>query len=91
MEALEKRVEDMDTRLRIVEQSNSSIATTLTHFTATVDTFINTLKTHEEKEDKRFEKFENTIANLQKVAYIGLGALAILQFLIANGIVKFGG
>jgi len=91
MEALTKRVDEIDSRLRIVEQNGSSITTTLNHFTSTVDTFIDTLKTHEEKEDIRFEKFEKTIASLQKFAYIGIGALAVFQFLVSNKIITFGG
>ncbi len=86
MEALNQRVDEIDARLRVVEQNNTGIAATLTHFTSTVDNFISTLKTHEEKEDVRFEKFEKKIEYLTKVSYFGLGALAIIQFLVSNNI-----
>ena len=91
MEALAKRLDEIDARLRLVEQNGSSITSTLTHFTTTVDNFIETLKTHEQKEDVRFEKFEKKLETLTKVAYIGLGALTVIQFLISNKILIFGG
>ena len=90
MEALNQKINEIDTRLRIVEQSNMGLSTTLSHFTATLDTFIVTLENHEKKENIRFEKFETTISSLQKFAYVGIGGLILLQFLIANKIIMFG-
>ena len=91
MQALTKRVDDIDSRLRAVEQNNSSIATTLTHFTSTVDNFITTLKEHEEKEDSRFSKFEIELSRLSKFAYIAIGGIMLFQLLVSTGILTFGG
>lgn len=90
MEALNKRVDDIDARLRAVEQSNSSIATTLENFNTTVSNFLTSLESHEKKEDKRFEKFETELKVLARVAYIGIGGLIIIQFLIANDFISMG-
>jgi len=91
MEALKTKVNELDARVRLLEQDNSKIIATLEHFTSSVDNFIQTLKDHEKKEDKRFEKLETELSKLARVAYIGIGGLAIVQFLIANGIIALGG
>ena len=90
MEALTKRVDEIDARLRVVEQNNSSITATLSHFTLAVDNFINTLKSHEEKEDIRFEKFEKELSKLSKFAYIAIGGIMLFQLLVSVGVLSFG-
>lgn len=91
MEALNKKVDEIDARLRVVEQNNTGITATLTHFTSTVDNFIETLKIHEEKEDKRFEKFEIELSRLSRFAYIGIGGIMLFQLLVSVGVISFGG
>ena len=88
---LEKRVDDLDSRVRALETSEAGVLSTLTHFTKSVDSFISKLEKHEAKEDKRFETFEKEIKTLARFAYIGIGAIVLFQFLVSAKIISFGG
>ena len=86
---LEVRVDKLADRVNALEKSETGIQVTLTHFTNSVDSFIKSLETHEQKEDVRFAAYEKDVKFLTKVAYFGIGGLLLLQFLISSGILKW--
>jgi len=83
-----QRLDELDTRIRKLEQDNSSTLSTMQHFTTSMDNFVKRLDKREDDEVKRFNKFVATISSLTKLVYIGMGALAIIQFLVSNNLIK---
>lgn len=84
---IKNKIIEIDSRLRIVEQDNSKIVATMENLTKTLTDFVGRLDKREDEENKRFEKFETSITYLQRLSYIGIGALALAQFLVANGFI----
>jgi len=87
----ENRLDDLDKRVRTLEQDNSKILSTMEHMSSTLDNFTKSLDKREENDSKRFEKFEDSQSSLSKFAYIGIGGLLLLQFLMSSNILSLGG
>ena len=87
----ETRIDNLDQRVRLLEQDNGKVLVTMEHLSNTLDSFTASLNTREENDSKRFEKFEVTQQSLTKFAYIGIGGLLFLQFLISSKILSVGG
>ena len=67
------------------------------HFSKSIDVFIARLDKREDDDAKRFEKFEIEVSNNRKdfntfsrYAWMIMGGLVVLQFLVANNIVDIG-
>jgi predicted nuclease with TOPRIM domain len=81
---LEIRVDKIDDRLRIIENSNSTLNKTMKHLSHSLDNFVDKLDKREQSDNARFNKLTN-------IVYIGIGGLLVFQFFITNGIIKIGG
>lgn len=81
---LETRVDRTDDRLRVIENSNSTLNETMKHLSFSLDNFIDKLDKREISDNARFNKLTN-------IVYLGIGGLFVFQFFISNGIIKVGG
>jgi len=83
MTDLANRVDKLDDRLRIIENSNSTLNETMKHLSHSLDNFVDKLDKREQSDNARFNKLTN-------IVYIGIGGLIVFQFLLTNGLVKLG-
>jgi len=80
---IETKVDNIEERLRTLENNSSTVNETMKHLTKSFDDFIEKLDTREAKEKDRFNKLTN-------IVYLGIGGLVVFQFLVANNIIKVG-
>ena len=74
----ETKLDELDKRVRILENGNTELTGTLTHLSKSFDEFILKSDAREERENARFNRLTN-------IAYFGMGSLAVIQFLVSNG------